>query len=278
MSRTPAAVILLTLAMPVAWGQDTPPATPPVPAPPVAPVFENTGKPIVLPFQCTLDDMQWAGLACTEDEPCPIYLELTAAESAGDHILVVGNIHSTAITLYAVILASEDGGHTWREVHDRIRGSGLDHLQFLDAETGWVAGQLLFPLQQDPFLLVTTDGGKTWRQRPIFGDSRENRFGSIQQFIFTAKDSGSLIVDRGQGSEGDRYELYQSPDGGESWTIQQTSTKPLQLKRPPAPVTEWRLRADGQTESFHIEHRQGQRWNNVAAFAVKLGACKVPQQ
>ena len=232
---------------------------------------------MVLPFQCTAEDIQWAGLSCTEEEPCPLYLELTAVEPAGDRILAAGNIHSTAVTIASVLLASDDAGRTWREVHEHIRGSGLDRLQFLDAQIGWASGQILFPLQQDPFLLVTSDGGQTWRQRPIFSESRENRFGSIQQFSFTAKDSGNLIIDRGQGSDGDRYELYESPDAGESWTIKETSVKPLVLKRPPVPSTEWRVRADGPTASFHIEHRQGQRWTGVAGFSVKMGVCKVGQ-
>jgi photosystem II stability/assembly factor-like uncharacterized protein len=228
-------------------------------------------------FHCTADDIQWAGLSCSEEDPCPIYLELTAVESVGLRMFAAGNIHSAAVTLYSTLLGSEDAGHTWREVHPGIRGVGFDHIEFLDTETGWVSGQTLFPLPQDPFLLLTSDGGKTWRQRPVFGDNRENRFGSIQQFFFASKSSGSLIVDRGQGSDGDRWESYDSPDVGESWAIKETSGKPLALKRLPARAAEWRLRADAATQSFHIEHRQGERWVNVAAFAVKLGSCKPPQ-
>jgi len=267
---------MLTIVLTAARAQDPPPVSP-TPAPPPAPVLQNTGKPIVLPFQCTGEDIQWAGLSCSEEEPCPLFLELTAVETAGDRILAAGNIHSTAITLASVVLASDDAGQTWREVHEHIRGAGIDRLLFLDAQTGWASGQILFPLQQDPFLLVTTDGGKTWRQRPVFTESRENRFGSIQQFSFTAKDGGSLIVDRGPGSDSDRYELYESPDGGESWTIKETSIKPIVLKRPSVTSADWRVRADGPTSSFHIEHRQGQRWTSVAGFSVKLGACKLLQ-
>src|SRR5262249_14860887 len=146
--------------------------------------------------------------------------------------------------------------------------------QFLDSETGWAAGQVLVPLPQDPFLLVTTDSGKTWRRRAILSESSENRFGTIQQFSFTAKNSGSLILDRGQGSEGDRYELYESPDGGESWNVKETSTKPLRLKRALSPSTDWRVRADGPSQAFHLEHKQSDRWSSAAAFLVKAGVCK----
>jgi photosystem II stability/assembly factor-like uncharacterized protein len=234
-------------------------------------VLENTGKPMLVPFRCTEDDVRWAGLACSEEDPCAVYLELAAVESAGNRIFASGNIHTGAATLYTVLLGSEDGGGAWREAHERIRGAGLDHIQFLDPETGWTSGLSLSPLPQDPFLLITRDGGKTWRQRPIFS---ETRVGSIQQFFFSAKDSGSLIIDRGPGSEGGRYELYESPDGGDTWMIKEESARPLRLKRSPPASSDWRVRADAPTKSFHLERRQGDRWTSVAAFTVSLGLCK----
>jgi hypothetical protein len=258
-------VLLTALAAAAAWAQEQPPANP------APPVLENSGKPMVLPFRCTEDDIQWAGLSCPAEEPCPVYLELAAAESAAGRIFAAGNIHALDVTLYSVLLASEDAGHTWREAYERIRGASLDHIQFLDAELGWTSGQALSPLPQDPFLLLTTDGGKTWRQRVIFSESR---VGSIQQFQIGAKDSGSLIVDRGPGAEGGRYELYESPDAGETWTIKETSDRPFQLKPLPVAPSAWRVRADGPTQAFHLERRQGERWISAAAFAVKLGACQ----
>ncbi len=256
--------------------QDQPPASAAPAAPPA--MLEYTGKPMVLPFHCTPDDIEWAGLSCLEDEPCAVYLELSAIESAGGGIFATGNIHTGAVTLYSVLVASVDEGRTWREVHERIRGAGLDHLQFLDGQTGWASGVTFSPLPQDPFLLFTSDGGKTWRRQDIFGESAENRFGSIQQFHFSAKEAGSLIVDRGQGSDGDRYALYESPNAGDTWMIKEESTKPLRLKRPPGASADWRVHADGPTQSFRIERRQGESWNAVAAFAVKLAPCKPDAQ
>jgi hypothetical protein len=207
-------------------------------------------------------------MTCSEDEPCALYLELAAVDAAGPRLFTAGNIHSSSSTLYSVMLGSDDGGHTWREVGDRIRSAGLDHVQFADADTGWASGESLSPLPRDPFVLMTTDGGKTWRQRPMFSDTH---YGTVQQLYFTSKINGTVILDRGSG--GDRYELYESPDGGESWLIKEESNKPLKLKRPPPP-SDWRVRADGPTQAFQIEHRQGERWVSVAAFAVKLPVCK----
>jgi photosystem II stability/assembly factor-like uncharacterized protein len=269
-------VTLAALAA-LALAQDQPPAAPAAPSVPVVPVaqpiLENAGKPMLLPFQCSEEDIHAAGLACSEDDPCQVYLELAAASAAAaTRIFAAGNIHTEAATLHSVLLGSEDSGHTWREAHERIRGAGLDHIQFIDADTGFTTGLSLSPLPQDPFLLITHDGGKTWRQIMIFGESR---IGSIQQVLFDDARSANLIIDRGLGSDGDRYELYGSQDGGDSWTIKQTSVKPLRLKSAPAANPDWRIRTDAATKSFHIEHRQGARWIIEAAFGVKLGVCKL---
>jgi hypothetical protein len=245
---------------------------PATPAPP--PVLENRGKPIVVPYACSADDMQWAGLGCTEDEPCAIFLELSAAEAAGGRILVAGNLHSEAVTLYSILLASDDNGHTWTEAAERLRGAALDRIEFLDGVTGWISGAQLFPIPQNPFLLVTTDGGKTWTERPVLNESAEDRFGVVQQFSFADKDTGSLILDRAQSGAAQRYALFESRTGGESWNILEESAKPLRLKHPAPPASQWRVRADAATHSYQVEHRQGERWMSIAAFAVKIDPCK----
>jgi hypothetical protein len=262
---------LLMVLCTALWPQDQPPPPAAAPAPPGPPVLRNAGKPMVVPFQCTDEDIRAAGLTCSEDDPCPMYLELAAVDSTGIRLFTAGNIHASTATLYSILLGSDDNGATWREVNERIRATGLDHIQFAGTDTGWSSGISLLPLPQDPFLLGTTDGGKSWRTHPIFN---EPRFGSIQQFYFENKTSGALVIDHGPGSEGDRYELYETNDGGETWNIKETSVKPIQLKVAAAPSPEWRVRADGPTKSFHLEHRQGQRWSSVAAFAVNLGGCK----
>ena len=93
-------------ALVAVWAQ-TSPDKPDKPAEP--PILQNTGKPMLLDFHCTDDDIQQFGLSCTEDEPCPIYLELVAFETVGNQLFAAGNIHTRINTLYSVLLSSSDG-------------------------------------------------------------------------------------------------------------------------------------------------------------------------
>lgn len=235
-------------------------------------LLQNAGRPMQVPFHCTREDIQSAGLACTADEPCPVYLELTSVDATGNRLWVAGNIHSETVTLYSVLLASNDEGATWSEPYRRIHASGLDRVQFTDLENGWATGESLSPLPQDPFLLVTADGGKTWRQHAIFS---EPRVGSIQQIVFRSKSEGSLVFDRGAGTGQERYELHQSHDGGETWNFQEAHDRPVRLEEPIASGV-WRIQADSKTQAFRIEHQAGNRWTSAAAFAVSLTSCAPP--
>jgi len=239
------------------------------------PALQNSGKPMTVDFQCTDEDIQTFGLGCTLEDPCPIYLELSSVEAVGNHIFVAGNIHSSSSTLYSVLLTTGDAGKTWTEPHERIRTAGLDHIQFVDFENGWVSGEMLHPLPHDPFLLVTNDGGKQWHARSIFA---EPRFALITQFWFTSRTNGVLLIDRGQGGDSGRYELYETPNGGESWGLRQTNDRPIQMRRFSGNAdADWRLRADKATHSYRVEHHAGDAWRSIASFAVSLTACKPPE-
>jgi hypothetical protein len=235
-------------------------------APPAGPALVNLGKPMRIGFSCTEEDMLAAGMTCSEDEPCPVYLELSAAEAVGDKLFLAGNLHSTEATLYSILLASDDGGKSWREPFERQRATSLDRIQFVDFETGWVAGQVLQPLPNDPFLLLTTDGGKSWRRRPVFSESRA---GAIQQFWFDSPNAGRLLI-----ADGSRFELYESPNGGETWLIREVSDRPIRWKASPAREPVVRVRADAAARSFRLERRDGERWTLVASFLIAAGACK----
>jgi hypothetical protein len=160
-------------------------------------MLENTGKPIVVPFHCTDEDIRSAGLTCTEQDPCPVYLELAAVESTGLRIFAAGNIHTANATLSTILLGTEDNGLTWREVHERVRGAGLDHLQFAGVETGWTSGLSPPLLSRDPFLLATTDGGRPGAPHNLQRDP----FRFYPAVLLRDKTGGSLVIDPGRQRE-----------------------------------------------------------------------------
>src|SRR5580704_8765051 len=102
--------------------------------------LENTGKPLRVPFECMEADTEAAALSCSEEEPCPVFLELSSVEAAGNKIFLAGNLHTNTTTLYSILFASEDAGKTWTEPHPRIRFAGLDQIEFIDFQNGWIAG------------------------------------------------------------------------------------------------------------------------------------------
>ncbi|MCS6952120.1 MAG: sialidase family protein [Bryobacterales bacterium] len=239
-------------------------------------VLENTGKPMRVEYHCGEEDLRAAGADCTAEHPCPVYLELAGVEGVGTKIFLTGNIHTSAITLWSVLLASADGGKSWTEPHERIPGAILEQVQFVDFQTGWVGGQLVHPLPRDPFLLLTTDGGATWRRRPIFD---EGRVASLERFWFDSRTQGTLWIDRTHSGDAEsRYERYESLTGGESWMLREVSARPIPGAQAPPRETGWRIRADRATKAFHVERQEADRWRSVAAFLIQLGECRPPEQ
>ncbi|MGI8743948.1 MAG: WD40/YVTN/BNR-like repeat-containing protein [Bryobacteraceae bacterium] len=230
--------------------------------------IENSGAPMRVPFTCTSESMQTAGLACSEEEPCPVYLELSGIEAVGNRIFLAGNLHSATITLDSILLATEDAGKTWTEPHERLRFTALDQIQFIDFETGWISGHMVQGIPRDPFFLVTSDGGKTWRQSLVFEDGRA---GVIERFRFESRTRGTMLLGTGLRK---RHELYASMTGGESWTPQQVSDQPIRWPHSEDGEQQaWRIHADAKTHSFQIEKRQPERWQAVGSFLVDAARC-----
>jgi len=227
--------------------------------------LENAGKPMRIHYECAAADTQAAGLGCSEDDPCPIYLELANVEAVGAKIFITGNLHTPMATLYSIMLASDDGGSTWTEPHPRMHSSGLDQIQFLDFQNGWISGANLQGAPRDPFLLITNDGGKTWMERPIFGESR---VATIERFSFDSPSNGTIVIDARL--DNGKIEEYKTDNGGETWAISQAPPERVAKEKPRG----WRVRADGTTHSFVLEKSENTRWQKVASFLVNIATCK----
>src|SRR5579864_8774696 len=103
----------------------------------------NNGKPMRISAECKQDDLQSLGLSCSEDEPCPAYVELSAVEAVGSRIFLAGNIHTSTVTLSSILLASADDGKTWTEPYERIRFAALEQIQFFDFQHGWISAAII---------------------------------------------------------------------------------------------------------------------------------------
>ncbi len=233
--------------------------------------MENTGKPMRLPLACGDEEVAALGLTCPPRQPCPVFLELAAFEAVGNRMFLAGNLHTESATVASVLLASDDSGKTWHEPHVRIPTAVLESIKFYDLEWGWISGHTLAAgIPRDPFLLLTRDGGKTWRARPV---SEESRSGSIQSFKFDTRNEGVLWVDRALGAvEGNRYESYATKTGGESWSLAEMTDRAPNVKRESAPAAGWRLRADGT--AYRLELAGAGGWQPVAAFLIRAGECR----
>jgi hypothetical protein len=238
-----------------------------------ATVLSNTAQPMQVPYTCAEDELQSAGLLCTEDEPCSIYLEWNAIAAAGRKIFLAGDFHATSGTLTSILLASDDGGLTWKEPAARIRSSAIEQVQFHDLERGWAAGETQYPLPRDPFFLVSTDGGASWRQKPVTEDGGP---GSIQRFWFDSTQHGELIVDAGKLAPGGRYIAYESETGGESWMVRSTTGEIPKIKTAPAvDNSDYRISPNANGKTVEIEKRLGEKWSRLAAFVIEVASCKV---
>jgi hypothetical protein len=237
-------------------------------------ILINTGEPMRIGYSCAEEDLQWAGMSCSDSQPCAIYLELNSVLPDGKKIFVAGDLHSSSATIGSVLLQSEDSGATWREPAVRIRGSALDQLQFFSPQAGWAAGETLYPLPRDPFFLVTTDGGVSWRQRPV---GEEDLPGAVQRFWFDSEKHGEVIVDAGKAASDGRYLSYESETGGESWSLRGKSDQMPKLRRAPplGEDPEWRTSPSKDGKALQIEHRSGGEWTPVASFLIEVARCRI---
>jgi photosystem II stability/assembly factor-like uncharacterized protein len=218
---------------------------------------------------CSPEDADALGLTCSEDDPCPVYLELSSVEGFGTSVFVTGNLHTSDTTMYGVLLASDDAGKTWTEPVKRIRSAALEQIQFADPQHGWASGMLLDPLPRAPFILSTVDGGQAWHKTQL---ANEPAFGTIQQFWFDSDSRGQLVVDRSQGRT-EQYQLFSTSDGGETWALKASSDEPMRVPGARSPdKANWR--AVAEADSYRVERRAATDWETLARFSIRAGECK----
>jgi photosystem II stability/assembly factor-like uncharacterized protein len=116
--------------------------------------------------------------------------------------------HADVSQSNGLILATDDGGATWREVYRSERPFEITwKFSFPTAETGYCTLQAYDP---DPsrdarFVLKTADGGETWWEVPLVSDHAVRPF-------------GIAFIDEDRGWVGAMPHGFQTVDGGLTWT------------------------------------------------------------
>jgi photosystem II stability/assembly factor-like uncharacterized protein len=151
-----------------------------------------------------------------------------------------------------------------------MRNASLEQIEFWDAQTGWISGESINPLPRNPFLLLTSDGGRTWRPKLIVDDEK---FGTIAQFHFSSISSGEVVIDSST-KKAVHQELYGTQTGGESWELKEVGNKTFRLNGARTPnASGLRVRADAARGAFVLERGSGKNWETVASFPIHVADC-----
>lgn len=259
---------------PIVLGQEKEPEGPP----------EGTtiyqGPVISLSAVCDVDRLEYAGIRCSADRPCELFLELVSIASEGDWMILAGEVHTTEATYESVVLTSRDGGATWTESAERVPAGGIESISIVDAQTAFVAGQQGDTATGEiPFLLVTDDGGVSWETRMV-ETGGEKVEGLVVAFQADTTSHGYLTLEQ-LAATGDAYRLYETYNGGRSWSIRQISADQPQIPGPRLAIkTEnWSVRPDSASGEFIVAQRSSSSssgWADQGRFAGTVGACPMP--
>ncbi|MYC74721.1 hypothetical protein F4X10_02975 [Candidatus Poribacteria bacterium] len=118
------------------------------------------------------------------------------------------------------ILSTKNGGRSWKVLQGGQLGAVGDDdanmysaIQFLDEETGWIAGVRVSPSTQGQHTLIqkTMDGGQTWNTQAI------NREDILEDIFFLDASMGWAVGENGV--------ILHTSNGGETWQDQTSGTE-----------------------------------------------------
>lgn len=266
--------IVLPEPTPIVLGEEKEPEGPPE----GTTVYE--GPVISLSTVCDVDRLEYAGIRCSADHPCELFLELVSIASEGAWMVLAGEVHTAEATYESIVLTSQDGGTTWTESAERIAAGGIESISIVDAQTAFVAGQQGDTATGEmPFLLVTDDGGESWETRMVTagGDKVE---GLVVAFQADTTSHGYLILEQ-LAATGDPYRMYETYNGGRSWSIRQISADKPQIPGPRLALKseDWSVRPDAASGEFIVAKRGSlalSGWADQGRFAGTAGSCPMP--
>lgn len=124
------------------------------------------------------------------------------------HGFIASATHADVSQSHALILATEDGGASWREVYRSTRPFELTwKLCFPSKDVGYCTVQSYDPdtTASKRYVAKTTDGGKTWSELPLVDNH------AVREF-------GIAFVDENTGWVGAAPHGFGTTDGGKTWS------------------------------------------------------------
>src|SRR5262249_14126336 len=135
--------------------------------------------------------------------------------------------------LRSFLLRTADGGKTWREVMQPVRGSDLTHVAFTDKLHGWALAMWTVEGPGEILLFGTMDGGQTWRQLSEIERSEGHEVPDGWPLTMTCRDAskGEIAIaydpDESASAEEGSFviETLASSDGGSTWKMVRRATR-----------------------------------------------------
>lgn len=197
--------------------------------------------------------------------------------------LLLGSLQTSAVSIRSLLLRSEDGGRSWREVMTPATGSDVIRLFFLNKQTGWA---LLGQTSEGPgqlYLYKTRDSGKSWKK--VSRIPKRHYTGWPKGFGFIDERNGRIEMLYDGAAPTDGFAVMSTSDGGISW--QETRSLSLdeyrenyerESEEPSADYvtardgTQWKLQEqpNGQV-SILRRRRPGGKWSIASTLPSHFG-------
>jgi hypothetical protein len=198
-------------------------------------------------------------------------------------VFLLGSLQTPAVTIRSLLLRSEDGGRSWKEVMEPVTGSAVIRLSFLSKQTGWA---LLGGTSEGPgqlYLYKTRDSGNSWSK--VSRIPKRHFDGWPESFGFVDERNGRMEILYDGNAPTDGFAVMSTSDGGITWQ----ETRSLSLdeyreqyeKDSEEPSTDyvtardgsqWKLQEQSRKQvSVLRRRRSGGEWNIVSTLPSHFG-------
>ena len=121
----------------------------------------------------------------------------------------------------AILIAAAGLPGQWEILNEGIEN--LYSIDFIDEDTGWIAGGTGHPLVEKASLFKTEDGGDTWAPLALEGNFNIEMIDFIDDSVGWAIGNTPMFTTR-------KGFVHKTSDGGQTWVLQKTTPEHLVLR------------------------------------------------